>query len=129
MDGDGVAERVRLEAAGQPDAECVANGVGAGVLASVVSGGDGQSVTHRCLDRGSRVDAAIRIGGLCHWRLLPLSMLYYYRFALWPALHDAGSLICCSNGLGDAGAADDGDEHHSDAGNARWNQYFRTWTR
>ena len=51
------------------------------------------------------------------------------RFALWPAFHDAGSAVGSPDGLGDAGAADDGDEHHSDAGNARWNQYFRTWTR
>ena len=39
----------------------------AGVLIGVVSSGDGQSVTHRCFDRGCRMDAAIRTGGLCHW--------------------------------------------------------------
>ena len=37
------------------------------VLAGVVSSGDGQSVTHRCFDRGCRMDAAIWTGGLCHW--------------------------------------------------------------
>lgn len=125
MDGDGATERVWLEAAGQLDAECIANGAGTGVLAGVISGGNGLSVTHRRIDRGSRVDAVVWTGGLRHWRLLPLSMLYYYRFALWPALHDAGSAVSSPDGLGDAGSADDGDEYHSDAGNACWNQYFR----
>ena len=116
MDGDGATERVWLEAAGQPDVECAANGASTGVLAGVVSGRNRRAVTHRRIDRGSRMDAVIRTGGLCHWRLLPLSMLYYYRFALWPAFHDAGSAVSSSDGLGDAGSTDDGYEHHSDAG-------------
>ena len=57
MDGDGIAERVWLEAIGQLDAERVAHGTGIGVLAGALWRGDGVSVASGGLEIASLMKA------------------------------------------------------------------------
>ena len=129
MDGDSAVERVWLKASGQPDAECITHVFSISVLAGAFWCGNGESLTCRSFGRGCRLDAAVRTCGLCDRGLLPLPVLHYHRFTLWTALYDTGSIGGSLDGVGDAGSADDTDEHRGYVGDTLRYQHLciGTW--
>ena len=75
------------------------------------------------------MDVVVWTRGLCDWRLLPLSVLYYNRFAIWTALYDACPIGSSPDGVDNIRPADEGHEYLGYAGNTHGYWYFRIRTR
>ena len=129
LDRHGPAVGIWQQAHGQPGAERAAHAPGPCLRRGAVSGCHRVAASPRRVDAGLRMDAAVGSGGLCHWRLLPVPVLYHHRFALRPAVHDAGPSGSCRNGMGGFGRSDGTGQHRGHAGHADGYCHFRVRAR